>query len=99
MFAHVSALAFLGGNVGGDGDFLCVTTPPNASTGSFYVDACLTGDFFVPQATFLVGELGTTGVCVVAKRAMISLKFFSSLSLIMFISIRTAKIYAVSLET
>jgi hypothetical protein len=30
---------------------------------------------------------------------MISLNFFSSLSLIMFISIRTSKTYAVSLET
>jgi hypothetical protein len=61
--------------------------------------ACLTGDEFVPRATFLVGELGMAGLCVVAKRAMLSLKFFSSLSLIMFISIRTAKISADKLET
>jgi hypothetical protein len=63
MFAHIYGLAFLDGDSGGDGYFLCVTTPPNASTGSFSGDACLTGDLFVPRATFLVGELVTMGVC------------------------------------
>jgi hypothetical protein len=71
MFAQVSALAFLRGDAGGDGYLLCVTTPTNASTGSFSNDTCLTGDLLVPRATFLVGELGATGVCVVAKREMI----------------------------
>jgi hypothetical protein len=66
MFAHVSALCFLDGDAGGDGVFLCFTTPSNASTGSFSDVACLAGDLFVPRATFLVGELGMTGVCVVA---------------------------------
>jgi hypothetical protein len=54
----------------------------------FFDAACLMGDEFVPRATFLVG------VCVVAKIAIISLNFFSSLSLIIFMSIRTAKISA-----
>jgi hypothetical protein len=65
----------------------------------FFNAACLTGDEFVPRATFVIGELGMAGVCVVAKRAMILLNFFSSLSLIMFISIRTAKISSDNLET
>jgi hypothetical protein len=99
MFAHVYALTFLDSDAGGDGVFLCVTTPPNASTGPFSDVVCMTGDLFVPRATFLVGELGVTGVCVVAKREMISLNFFSILSLIMFISIQTAKMSADSLET
>jgi hypothetical protein len=68
MFDHIYALDFLGGDAGGDGDFLCVTTPPNASTRSFSDDACLTGVFFVPRATFLVGELGTMGVGVLSLK-------------------------------
>jgi hypothetical protein len=91
-------LTFLDGVAGGDGALLCVTTPPNDYTGPFSGGACLTGDLFIPRATFLIGELGTAGVCVVAKRAIVSLNFFSSLSLIMFISIHTAKISALSLE-